>query len=639
MSTELEDYINKTKPSIDLMDKDQLLYFLNGFSHKLKADITFTYKEMTGEIQRKESYRNLNTSKLKCGNFCEVYRESDVKHAEACQECDKNIALKYYQGNKNTPMLYCCHMGIWDMSYPIYIKNSLIGVIFVGQIIVDEEMSILREKLSSAIGDEFDISSCPTTGNQIDYIISNIKNKAISSKELLIYLLSKENTEDELTLISYDDLLTRFKDFKEFGIMLISLITRLHRSTVLIEQMNLINTISTRLSDVSTSTDMRWDTICDVAKCFRIAAELDNFDIYYRQKSFYIQKIGNKGIIPPEKAKQIPLDMAMVFPVDELVKPYDISEDDEFLTEYDINSQTLIYRSEVTDFENHNISTLLLVSSPVGKTDNNFIQMFCEMLAVRMKVSGIFEQMIKEREVYTKRVRRVTHYTRTMLHNSLSIIHKTWKNKQANSVIREDLDNIEGCIRFAKLEMAELDEPSKAKWEYRDLIPVIDDVINIMASWSVEKTCTIEYQKPSKPVIIYMNPAYIRIAFINLVENALKYSYAKHTIKIYVTVPDKYRVIIKIINFGIGIPEEMLEKIRKEGQRGKIPDLERSNVMRTGSGYGLPIAIDFVEEHNGFLQIKSTPADDNVRKPYHRYVTTVTVTLPITMKGKYHNEL
>jgi signal transduction histidine kinase len=226
-----------------------------------------------------------------------------------------------------------------------------------------------------------------------------------------------------------------------------------------------------------------------------------------------------------------------------------------------------------------------------------------------------------------------------MLHNSLSNVRQLWKNRQVNIIIREKLENIEESIKLAKLEMAELD--MKASYSHKDpldILPVIDDVVNIFTSWAEERACIIEYQKPARPIIINMNQAEIKIAITNLLENAIKYSYAKHSVRLSVTIPDEWRVIIKIINYGIGIPEDKLKTIREEGQRGGIRDLERMNVIRTGTGLGLPIAIDFIESHSGSLHIRSIPADNNERNPYHRYVTTVTVTLPLYKERDRFNE-
>jgi signal transduction histidine kinase len=571
------------------------------------------------------------------GNFCKSYRELDENNEKACLQCDEHIARKYYQGLWKTPKIYNCHIGIWDMAYPLYVDNRLIGVIFAGQIIVDDDMTVLREKLSSDFNDEFYEGACSIAGSQITNIMNHLDSKA-ADHDFLKDLLAK-NSKDHMDMlmdneeifISYEALASRYRDFKEFGSMLISLISKLHKLTVLVAQMDLLNTMSSQLSRVTTCFDLWWDTLQTVVNDFRRALNLDDFEIYYRFKSDYVQIIGNEGLITPDKAKRIPLDMAVGIPVDELVHLYQISINEDLLSEFHFDRQALVYRSEVTDVENQNISTLLLVSSPINNDDNiAFTKMFCEMIAVRTNISGIFEQMIREREDYKKRVRRVSHYTKTMLHNSLSNIRQLWKNRQVNIIIREKLENIEESIKLAKLEMAELD--MKASYSHKDpldILPVIDDVVNIFTSWAEERACIIEYQKPTRPIIINMNQAEIKIAITNLLENAIKYSYAKHSVRLSVTIPDEWRVIIKIINYGIGIPEDKLKTIREEGQRGGIRDMERTNVTRTGTGLGLPIAIDFIESHSGSLHIRSIPADNNERNPYHRYVTTVTVTLPL----------
>jgi signal transduction histidine kinase len=647
MIGDVESYKDKTSPDIRLMDKDQLLYFLNGFSHKLKADITISYEDSTGVIQRLDSYNDLDDQKPFHGNFCKQYHEQCDEHKSLCLLCDESIARKYYQGIWKTPMIYNCHLGMWDMSFPLKVDNKLIGVIFAGQIIVDDDLSNLRDSLSLDFGNEFFIEACTANENQISNIINIIESRAVVGVGYLKELLSKDSKayqdmlrENGEIFISYKDFASRYRDFKEFGAMLEALITKLHKLTILYAQTELLTAMSVQLSNVATCHDLWWEEVQDVVNDFRNAVDLEHFEIYYRHKSDYIQKIGNEGIISKENAKRIPLDMTIRIPMDQLVHISQISEGEDLLSEFDFDSRALVYRSEVTDFENQNISTLLLISSPIDKKEDvDLANRFCEMIAVRTNISGIFLKMTEQREEYGKRVRRVSHYTKTMLHSALSNVRQLSKNKQVNRIMREHLENIEDSIKHAKLEMAELDmKPSNSPKSKSDILPAIDDVVNLLSSWADERCCTIEYQKPTRPVHVYMNQSQIKIAITNLLENAIKYSYAKHSVRLSVSVPGDSRVIIKFVNFGIGIPEDMIKQIRGEGQRGEIRDLERTNLLRTGSGLGLPIAIEFIEIHNGSLHIRSKPADDDERNPFHRYVTTVTVTLPMYKERRLNNE-
>ena len=90
-------------------------------------------------------------------------------------------------------------------------------------------------------------------------------------------------------------------------------------------------------------------------------------------------------------------------------------------------------------------------------------------------------------------------------------------------------------------------------------------------------------------------------------------------------------VRIRVSNFGIGIPPERLDEIKDSGGRAMVPDTYHP---RPGTGRGLLIASGVLEDHGGFLDIRSEPADDEPRtheELYHRYVTTVDAYLPIIL--------
>lgn len=99
---------------------------------------------------------------------------------------------------------------------------------------------------------------------------------------------------------------------------------------------------------------------------------------------------------------------------------------------------------------------------------------------------------------------------------------------------------------------------------------------------------------------VYANRDGIERVIINILSNSIKYTPEKGTIKIYVgfVYNDAY---IKIIDNGIGIPEEDLERIFDRFYR---VDKARSREMG-GTGLGLSIAKEILEKNDGSIDIKS----------------------------------
>ena len=87
---------------------------------------------------------------------------------------------------------------------------------------------------------------------------------------------------------------------------------------------------------------------------------------------------------------------------------------------------------------------------------------------------------------------------------------------------------------------------------------------------------------------------------LNILSNAIKYTKENGTIKVYVgfVYNDAY---IKVIDNGIGIPEEDLKRIFERFYR---VDKARTREMG-GTGLGLSIAKEILNQNKGSIDIKS----------------------------------
>ena len=103
--------------------------------------------------------------------------------------------------------------------------------------------------------------------------------------------------------------------------------------------------------------------------------------------------------------------------------------------------------------------------------------------------------------------------------------------------------------------------------------------------------------------------------FINLIDNALKYSTPDMPVAITAGILGKYAEI-KIRDYGPGVPEEDLEKIFQKFYRVVKPD------QVNGTGLGLSICKGIVEAHNGIIK-----AENNAKKG-----ATFTVLLPLQIQ-------
>ena len=100
--------------------------------------------------------------------------------------------------------------------------------------------------------------------------------------------------------------------------------------------------------------------------------------------------------------------------------------------------------------------------------------------------------------------------------------------------------------------------------------------------------------------IITGNPFTLEELYSNLLLNAVKYTPPNGRISL--TVKNRLNhIITEISDSGIGIPKEELPKVFDEFYRaGNVP-----KDIKTGSGLGLSIAKQIVENHNGKISVSS----------------------------------
>jgi signal transduction histidine kinase len=125
------------------------------------------------------------------------------------------------------------------------------------------------------------------------------------------------------------------------------------------------------------------------------------------------------------------------------------------------------------------------------------------------------------------------------------------------------------------------------------------------------------YSEPEEPYPVWADPARLRQVFVNLFDNAIKYSEPSGTIFLELS-RTPVTVTASIRDQGRGIAADDLEKVKQKFFKAK-------NSVR-GSGIGLAVVDEIVQTLGGRFDIDSTLGQG----------TTVTVTLPIYHPGQEH---
>src|SRR5688572_8638864 len=114
---------------------------------------------------------------------------------------------------------------------------------------------------------------------------------------------------------------------------------------------------------------------------------------------------------------------------------------------------------------------------------------------------------------------------------------------------------------------------------------------------------------PALPLILGDRTA-LRLAFDNVIDNAIRYSADVRSIRVSATAVNRC-VVVEIADSGVGIPADELSLITRRFFRGR-------GVKAGGSGLGLTIAQRILSDHDGVLTVTSNVG----------HGTIVRVTLP-----------
>lgn len=119
---------------------------------------------------------------------------------------------------------------------------------------------------------------------------------------------------------------------------------------------------------------------------------------------------------------------------------------------------------------------------------------------------------------------------------------------------------------------------------------------------AIQKGIQLSYTPPPADVAVNIDEAYMARVIDNLVSNAIKYTPAGGRVGVKV-VADAAHVTVEVSDTGLGIPEEDLPRIFEAFYRVRSSEHE----LAEGSGLGLSIVKTIVEQHGGWVQVKSEP--------------------------------
>lgn len=148
----------------------------------------------------------------------------------------------------------------------------------------------------------------------------------------------------------------------------------------------------------------------------------------------------------------------------------------------------------------------------------------------------------------------------------------------------------------------------KLKVRSIDLNPYVRTIYDSFREYAVQKNIRYKLDSPEKEIYVYIDPSYFRKALYNLLSNAFKYTANGGKIRIKVNLHGRDQVVIQVIDDGIGISSEHLNKIFE-----RFYQLEyRSSQLTLGTGIGLAFTKEIINSHKGKIDVTSIPNEGSV---------------------------
>ncbi|PXW89638.1 signal transduction histidine kinase [Nitrosomonas sp. Nm84] len=258
------------------------------------------------------------------------------------------------------------------------------------------------------------------------------------------------------------------------------------------------------------------------------------------------------------------------------------------------------------------LTVLLLIITFIGYRNKRLSNQLLEKNAVELaQAKKIAEHHASVKSAFLS---NMSHELRNPLTAIIGFSHLIYKNpitpqniKEHSNIITRSANHLLGLINDV-LEMSKIESGKIELYEEDiDFRGMINDVGNMSKILAEEKNLNLILDlSPTCPHFIRVDAGKLRRIFINLINNAIKYTKEGEIsvcIKCEPSENQKINLLCEIKDSGIGISAENFEKIFRPFEQ--IPkDNQRKNSM-PGTGLGLSISKELIEYMHGSISVES----------------------------------
>ena len=172
-------------------------------------------------------------------------------------------------------------------------------------------------------------------------------------------------------------------------------------------------------------------------------------------------------------------------------------------------------------------------------------------------------------------------------------------------------DMVEELLDFSRINSGNM----KLNMQKVDYLAELDETVFAFKDRAFREGIEIDYNVPYKPAPATGDPQRIKQVFINILDNAIKYTEQGGRISVGAEIEGE-NLTVTISDTGCGIPEDDLPHIKEK--------FYKANTTVRGSGIGLAVVDEIIKLHSGTFDIDSVYGQG----------TTVTITLPLEIKER-----
>ena len=155
---------------------------------------------------------------------------------------------------------------------------------------------------------------------------------------------------------------------------------------------------------------------------------------------------------------------------------------------------------------------------------------------------------------------------------------------------------VEELLDFSRMESGRM----TLRRQKLDVLAELEEAVVVLRDRAAREGKTISFESPEQPAVVDGDPDRIKQVFVNVIDNALKYTQAGGRIRVVADFENGF-LRLTVADNGCGIPAAALPHVKEK--------FYKANVSAKGSGIGLAVCDEIVALHGGTLAISSTEGE------------------------------